>query len=155
MAAAWLQTGSNCVLAKRHGPFTAFGKHFIGPSLHSGGLPACPAGAGSPRGAEMFPPVGTRTSLGERTFLCVGRFPRAGKTPRGREGEVSQSGRLRAPRCSAGRFPPAGRTFAPVGRMSPRGGRRSPRGLLTSPCSEKCPPGMKRAFPYGMRPFCG
>lgn len=60
LEAGWLQKGGNSVLSEGHDPFVVFGKHFIWPFLHSGGLPACLAGAGSPRGVETFPPAGMR-----------------------------------------------------------------------------------------------
>lgn len=90
------------------------------------------------------------------------RFPRAGRTPRGREGASSQSGIGRAPHCGRGKSPlagsrcvPAGRRSPRAGRRSPRGGRRSPRGLSTSLCGGWFPPGAKRPFPEGVRPFYG
>lgn len=156
LAAWWLQTGGNVVLAEGHGPFVAFGKYFIGTFLHSGWLPSCPSGEGSPRGAETSPRAGMRPSRGGRTFLCAARrFPRAGRTPGGCEGAASQRGIGRAPHCGTGRSPPAGKTCAPAGRRSPRGGTRSPRGPSMSPCSGWFPPGAKRSFPEGVRPFYG
>ena len=156
LAAGWLQTGGNVVLAEGHGPFVAFGKHFIRPFLHSGWLPACPFGEGSLRGAETSPPAGSRPSRGGRTFLCaVRRFPRAGRTPRGREGAASQRGIGRAPHYGAGRSPPAGKSCAPAGRRSPLGETKSPRELSTSLCSERSPLGANWASLEGVKPFYG
>lgn len=60
LAAGWLHNGGNSVLAEGHGSFVTSGKHFIWPFLHSGGLPACPAGSGSPCDVETSLPAGMR-----------------------------------------------------------------------------------------------